>query len=160
MRFRLTLTLTPFLLDRSAALFDSHQPGVYKWSVFNSHIDELKAMTRRSEEAIAAFEEVLFWRPGSVHLSVSLLIGWQMLLHYPNLIPATMALLLLFNLNRTYRNARHDRRHPIHKRPSFPQIVCSVLCDLLPKRQQHVLLGCVSEKLPPCLPKALSLPHA
>jgi hypothetical protein len=51
------------------------------------------------------------------------------LVSYPNFLPATLCLLFLLNLRRTYSNAQASRRgqSAVHSRPSFTHVVCSLL---------------------------------
>ena len=94
-----------------------------------AHIHELKAVKDHTVNAMRDFEDVVFWRRGSQHLSVLGVIGLQLMLHWPSLIPAVLMLMNLINLNRTYRHARHDYSHPLYARPSFSQVCCMLLPD-------------------------------
>lgn len=141
------------------ALFDSHVPGKYKWRVLRSHIDEIQQVWPKVVEGLSAFELVLFWRPGSIYLSVTMLLGMQFLISRPSYIPSAICVALVLNLRRTYHNARRDHRHQIHRRPGFWQIVGTALSGILSEPMKATLLGSL-ERLPSPLQKRLGLLEA
>ena len=105
-----------------------------EWQTLMSYIAELKSVGARCEAALADFEYVLFWRSGYIHLSLALLIGFQLVISYPALLPAAISLIFLRNLDRTYKRARvYYAHYPIHTRPRFSQVLFSLLAELLPK---------------------------
>lgn len=121
-----------FLEGAHHALFASHDPNQYDFDVFKAQCEEIKGILPVMLTAFAAFEEVLFWRPGAIHYSVGLCVGFQFLLSYPLFTPAAFCFVLLNALNWTYRKERDNHRHTIHQRPSFPQIFAAAVVDLLP----------------------------
>ena len=115
------------------ALFGPVEPiGKYNWKVLKAHVEELKGAQAAVMAAVHDFESVLFWRRDSLHLSVTLLVGFQLLLSYPRLLPSAALLIFLRNLHRTYAHARTEQQHPIHRRPRFFQICGSILPEVLP----------------------------
>jgi len=126
------------------ALFGRTQIGVYKWETLMGHVEELTAGTKRLETCVACIERVIFWRPGSRLASLLTCIGFQLLVSYPNFLPATLCLLFLLNLRRTYSNAQASRRgqSAVRSRPSFTHVVCSLLALHRPhgNRRRHGLI--------------------
>jgi len=60
--------------------------------------------------ALVATEDILFWRLGSIHLSVLLWVGSQLVIWYRNYfyLPAAIVLGCILKLNRTYAASRSD----------------------------------------------------
>lgn len=115
------------------ALFGPVEPiGEYKWQVLMAHVEELRQVGVRCEEALIHFEQVLFWKPEVMHLSLFLFVGFQLVVAQPQYLPLAMVICMLLNLRRTYVLALRSHTHSIHQRPGFWEIVGSLLPELVP----------------------------
>ena len=72
----------------------------FRWTVLRSHITELSENYAALTAAMGSLQNVLFWRTGSLGISVLCCIGWQVLLSYPHFFPASIPLLCAYLLQR------------------------------------------------------------
>ena len=90
-----------------------------------ARLTEVQAYGHAARSALLAFEDVLFWRCGTLHLSALLWLGGSLALARPHYIPAALTVCALLTLNRTHAHAHEP--HRLLRAPSFGQILCGLL---------------------------------
>jgi len=112
--------------DRSTAIFaksGAAEADEYDLDVLKNRVNELRSHLIVVACAVATIEDALFWRRGTRTSSVGLFFAWQLLISYPQYVPASFAVLGLQLLNTTYAQSVMLEADAVNRKPTFWRIL-------------------------------------
>jgi len=113
---------------RKLARFSKHgklASEKYDWDVLMSYVDEAHSVLQHIICLVAAVESIILWRRKWLLYSIGNLIGVQIIITLPQLIPSWFGILVLTLLYSTYSIPHQDPRQdlPIHAQATFNQSI-------------------------------------